>query len=93
MTEMSDISDRVPSPKRDSLARNIALRNPSLSTRELNFAVQRTIDRLIFLRICEDRGIEHYAFLQSLMNGERAYPRLVRDSVRTRHAVRMWERH
>jgi hypothetical protein len=63
---------------RDMLARNIALRNPRLSTRELNFAVQRTIDRLIFLRICEDRGIEHYAFLQSLMNGERVYPRLVR---------------
>jgi hypothetical protein len=46
--------------------------------RQLNFAVQRTIDRLIFLRICEDRGIEHYAFLQSLMNGERVYPRLVK---------------
>jgi hypothetical protein len=28
--------------------------------------------------ICEDRGIEHYAFLQSLMNGERVYPRLVK---------------
>jgi hypothetical protein len=41
-------------------------------TRELNFAVQRTIDRLIFLRICEDRGIEHYAFLQSLVNGVRS---------------------
>jgi len=69
---------------RDSLARNIALRNPGLTTRQLNFAVQRTIDRLIFLRICEDRGIEHYAFLQSLMNGERIYPRLVkhfRDAV------------
>jgi hypothetical protein len=71
---------------RDSLARNIALRNPRLKTRELNFAVQRTIDRLIFLRICEDRGIEHYAFLQSLMNGARSYggeatrvyPRLVK---------------
>ena len=25
-----------------------------------------------------DRGIEHYAFLQSLMNGERVYPRLVK---------------
>jgi len=61
---------------RDMLARSIALRNPRLSTRELNFAVQRTIDRLIFLRICEDRGIESYAFLQSLLNGERVYPRL-----------------
>jgi len=28
--------------------------------------------------ICEDRGIEHYAFLQSLVNGERIYPRLVK---------------
>jgi hypothetical protein len=74
---------------RDMLARNIALRNPRLSTRELNFAVQRTIDRLIFLRICEDRGIEHYAFLQSLMNGERVYPRLVkhfRDEERQKRA-------
>jgi len=25
-----------------------------------------------------DRGIEHYAFLQSLRNGERVYPRLVK---------------
>jgi hypothetical protein len=25
-----------------------------------------------------DRGIEHYAFLQSLVNGERVYPRLVK---------------
>lgn len=45
---------------RDSLARNIALRNPDLSVRELNFSVQRTIDRIIFLRMCEDRGIEKY---------------------------------
>ncbi len=43
---------------RDDLAHNLALRNPGLTARELNFAVQRTIDRLIFLRICEDRGIE-----------------------------------
>jgi hypothetical protein len=43
---------------RELLARNIALRNPHLSQRELNFAVQHTIDRIIFLRICKDRGIE-----------------------------------
>ena len=63
---------------REMLAKNIALRNPRLSTRELNFAVQRTIDRLIFLRICEDRGIESYAYLQSLLNGERVYARLLK---------------
>jgi len=61
---------------REMLARNIALRNPNLSQRELNFAVQRTIDRIIFLRICEDRGIETCAALMALQNGERVYRRL-----------------
>ena len=61
---------------RDALARNLALRNPSLTQRELNFAVGRTIDRIIFLRICEDRGIEPYGQLAGLLNGPRVYPRL-----------------
>jgi hypothetical protein len=61
---------------RDLLARNIALRNPDLSTRELNYAVQRTIDRIIFLRICEDRGIEDYGQLRALQNGSQVYLRL-----------------
>lgn len=61
---------------RDLLARSIALRNPDLSVEELNFAVQRTIDRLIFLRICEDRGIEDYGALLALVNGENVYGRL-----------------
>jgi len=61
---------------RDVLARNIALRNADLSTRELNFAVQRTIDRIIFLRICEDRGIENYGQLMALENGTNTYQRL-----------------
>lgn len=61
---------------RDLFARNIALRNPDLSTRELNYAVQRTVDRIIFLRICEDRGIESYGQLRGLQNGTRAYERL-----------------
>ncbi len=58
------------------LARNIALRNSSLSIRELNFAVQKTIDRIIFLRICEDRGIEDYGELMNLLNGSNIYGRL-----------------
>ena len=61
---------------RDLLAHNIALRNPSLSQRDLNYAVQMTIDRLIFLRICEDRGIEFYGQLQALLNGGETYARL-----------------
>ncbi len=61
---------------RDVLAKNLALRNPDLTTRDLNFAVQRTIDRLIFLRICEDRKIEPYGRLGALRNGHNIYPRL-----------------
>ncbi len=61
---------------RDLLARNIALRNPDLSQRELNFSVQRTIDRIIFLRICEDRGIEPYGRLMELKNGNDVYKQL-----------------
>ncbi len=68
---------------RDLLARSIALRNAGLSQRELNFAVQQTIDRIIFLRICEDRGIEPYGTLLGLVNGASVYERLL---LRFRHA-------
>jgi len=56
---------------RDLLARNVALRNPKLTQRELNFSVGRIIDRIIFLRMCEDRGVEDYGQLQALQNGTR----------------------
>lgn len=62
---------------RSMLAKNIAIRNENLSQRELNFAVQRTIDRIVFLRICEDRGIEEYGRLQTQLNGTNVYKRLV----------------
>ncbi len=58
---------------RDVLARNFAIRNPSLTTRELNYAVQMTIDRIIFLRICEDRGIERYEKLKEVSTQENVY--------------------
>ncbi len=61
---------------RERLARNITAQNPHLSSRQINFAVQQTIDRIIFLRICEDRGIEDYGRLLTLTNGRQIYPRL-----------------
>ena len=60
---------------REILAKNIALRN-SLSVRELNDSVQRIIDRIIFLRIAEDRGIEDYGSLRGIVNGNNTYGRL-----------------
>ena len=56
---------------REVLARNLALRNAALSIDELNDAVQRTIDRIIFLRMAEDRGIEPYERLLALTLRER----------------------
>ncbi len=50
---------------RASLAREIALHNRELSQRDLNLLVQRTIDRIVFLRIAEDRDIEAYGRLRS----------------------------
>jgi predicted type IV restriction endonuclease len=63
---------------RDALATNIAIRNTQLSVRELNDAVQKTIDRIIFLRMCEDRGIEQYGQLLSLLERENIYPHLIK---------------
>src|SRR5690606_14452398 len=62
---------------RKKLAANIALRNP-LDAPALNFAVQRIIDRIIFLRICEDRGVEPAGHLRQLLTGSDLYQRLVR---------------
>jgi type I restriction-modification system DNA methylase subunit len=58
---------------RAALARNIALRNRQLDVRELNAAVQRIIDRIVFLRIAEDRGIEKYGQLQALAASKDVY--------------------
>lgn len=64
-------------PGRDSRAGHAPTESTGgLSQRELNFAVQQTIDRIIFLRICEDRGIEPYGRLMALQNGVNVYDRL-----------------
>ncbi len=52
---------------RKLLAQNIALRNQNLTEDELNFVVQQTIDRIIFLRIAEDRGVEGYGELKEFL--------------------------
>jgi type I restriction-modification system DNA methylase subunit len=52
---------------RIEIAKNIALRNKILDEDLLNFVVQATIDRIIFLRIAEDRGAEQYGELLSIV--------------------------
>jgi hypothetical protein len=71
---------------RETLARNIALRNRDLSADELNSSVQLTIDRVVFLRMAEDRGLEPYEQLLTLCGGPNIYSRFVRDLRRRTHS-------
>lgn len=58
------------------LATSIAQNNRKLNDEEINFAVQQTIDRLIFLRFCEDRGVEPYGQLQKAVSKGDSYKNL-----------------
>lgn len=51
---------------RRSLAEDLITLNPTLQQDELNFLVQRLIDRIIFLRVCEDRELEKYEALRGV---------------------------
>ncbi|WPC23571.1 N-6 DNA methylase [Brachyspira hyodysenteriae] len=65
---------------RTKLASNIAKLNKNLSVRDLNYAVQQIIDRIIFLRAAEDRGIEEYGDLKRTCEnkGESFYGNLLK---------------
>jgi type I restriction-modification system DNA methylase subunit len=62
---------------RKLLAEDIAKNNKDITEQELNKAVQLTIDRILFMRICETRGYEKFGGLQGLLNGENIYGRLI----------------
>ena len=61
---------------RTYLAVNISWNNKNLTEDEINFAVQQTIDRIIFLRIAEDRHIEPYGSLKHTLNHGEFYANL-----------------
>ena len=61
---------------RTYLAVNISWNNKNLTEDEINFAVQQTIDRIIFLRIAEDRHIEPYGSLKHTLNHGEFYNNL-----------------
>lgn len=62
---------------RDNLAKNIALRNQNLSISELNFAVQKIIDRMLFLIIAEYKNIEIYGKLGRIAQRSEIYKNLI----------------
>jgi len=49
---------------RETLAKSLALRNKDLNIHDLNYAIQKIIDRIIFLRIAEDKNSEKYGVLK-----------------------------
>ena len=61
---------------RTELAKNIALRNSDIDIYNLNTAVQRIIDRIMFLRIAEDKDIEKYENLLKATETKDVYKNL-----------------
>lgn len=64
---------------RTLLAETISKENKQLDEDELNFVVQQTLDRIIFLRICEDRSIEPYGSLQNILKSGNYYKNLLQE--------------
>jgi len=63
---------------RELLAKNVAIRNKELSVDHINEAVQRILDRLIFIRNLEDREIECENELLSIIKiKDNIYPHLL----------------
>ena len=63
---------------REKLAIELVQQNSDLNTRDLNSAVQLIIDRILFLRICEDRNVETYGGLRSAAKHRDIYGELLR---------------
>ena len=51
---------------RQILAENVVANNVDLTQEDINFLIQRLINKIIFLRICEDREIEKYETLKNI---------------------------
>ncbi|MCT4074097.1 Eco57I restriction-modification methylase domain-containing protein [Elizabethkingia ursingii] len=53
---------------RESLAKDVVANNPEINNEEINFLIQRLLNRIVFLRICEDREIEKFETLRKIKN-------------------------
>ena len=62
---------------RKQVAQSFAERNPELDVWQLNDATQRTLDRVVFIRVCEDRRLEPVV-LRPLLDEEEPYRAFIR---------------
>lgn len=53
---------------RERLAISAVQRNERLGSEDINFLIQRLLNRIIFLRICEDRTIEKFETLKNIQS-------------------------
>jgi len=51
---------------REMVANDLGKNNPGLGEEEINFLVQRLLNRIIFLRVCEGRDLEKYEQLKGV---------------------------
>lgn len=58
---------------RQALARDLAKNNRALDVWQLNESTQLTLDRLVFIRVCEDRGLEAEEHLRALLDEKDPY--------------------
>ena len=55
---------------RIALGSDILKHNPGINTHKLNIGTQRILNRIVFLRICEDRNLEQYESLKGITTYE-----------------------
>ena len=53
---------------RHRLATDVIQNNTGFNEEDINFLIQRLLNRIVFLRICEDREIEKYETLKAIRN-------------------------
>ena len=51
---------------RQNLASDVIANNDGFNNEDINFLIQRLLNRIVFLRICEDREIEKYETLRNI---------------------------
>lgn len=68
---------------REGLAIDIIANNTGFNNEEINFLVQRLLNRIIFLRICEDREIEKYETLKHIKSYDELKALFVRSDKNT----------
>lgn len=63
---------------RAALAKEFAAHNEHLDVWQLNEATQLTLDRLVFIRVCEDRRLEPSEVLRPLIDVDNAYAAFIK---------------